>query len=503
MCGFQFPSHLVFVLPDLLTCVDLLCLLKMSVEIPVIEAPKPRKFIKKPDVEQKNKQIKELDTQIKKIEAQVTLLSSQIETTVTPKVDTEKRQELTAELRKIINSQNDIKKKRESINQQIRLLDQSIKKKVGEITSKTFKYNFKTTEDIDKRIRKIESDIESGNLMLVEEKKALKEMSSLNKLKKDFAGIEQIQKSIDSDKAKIAELKASLSTVSNKEAQAKFEEITNQLNELTEKNKGIQAKRDELFGKRRVLQNEKYELLKQIRKIRDDFDAKFKKFKADMDNERKKREEEEKAYRLYIERNDLMDEIKEIESSASTASNELVDQIKAAIVALDPEFKFDDETSALDALESTTTSSQPAKSVEAPQLDESLVIKKEEVAFVSGSTKGKKSKKNNNKKQNKIVDPSVITKLTYVGATIPASKDEYPKVIDELKAKLETAKKEQGEAAEKAKAEAAEKITKIKEQISGLEKEILQELEKEKERQAAKRENASKETEEAEKVEEA
>lgn len=460
----------------------------MSLVIPEIEPPKPRRFIKQPDVQQKNKQLNELNEKIKTIEASITNLSSQIEFAVTPKADMESRQALTAELRKIIGSQDDIKKKRHLINDQIRVLDQSIKKKVSEISAKTSKYNFKTVDDIDRKIRKLESDIESGNLMLVEEKKSLKEISSLNKLKKDFAAVELIQKSIDSDKAKIVELKSSLSSHSNKEVQAQFESVTKQLDELSNKNKGVQSKRDELFGKRRELQNEKFELLKQIRKIRDDFDAKFKKFKADMDNERKKREEEEKAYRLYLERNELLEEIKEIESSAqSTASADKIEQIKAVILLLNPSYKFEDDVSPLAELNTSSLDSVKEKTeVKLPENAE--IIKKEEETFFAPTAVSKKGKKNQKKKQNKGANSAIITQLTLLDVSIPESTDDHEKIIKELEEKLEESKKEQEEESKKAAEKAAEKVSQIKEQVSDLEKQILEELAKEKERTSKKAE---------------
>ncbi|ODQ47457.1 hypothetical protein PICMEDRAFT_71530 [Pichia membranifaciens NRRL Y-2026] len=476
----------------------------MASEIPEIEPPKQRKFIKQPDVEQKNKKIDKLNDDIKKIEASITLISTQIESTATPKADAEKRKTLTAELRKIVSFQDDIKKKRHNINDQVRLIDQNIKKKISEINAKTSKYNFKTVEDIDNNIRKIENSIESGNLMLVEEKKALKEITALNKLKKDFAGIELTQKSVDSDKAKIAELKASLSGITNKEVQTQFESITKELDELSEKNKSIQTKRDELFNKRRALQNEKYEHLKEIRKIRDDFDAKFKRFKSDMDNERKKREEEEKAYRLYLERKDLLEEIQQLESSAKVpAFTEEISQVKAAISSLDPTIKFEEEkVSALDTLGSSSLDKISTKVSEIQLPEDAEIIKKEEETFFAPTVKSKKGKKNNNKKkQNKTIDSHVVTQLTVIGVNVPATQEDIPKVVEQLQEKLEEYKKNQVDANKKNEEQASEKIAKIKETIADLDKQILAELAKEKERANAGSETPEKETEVKEEAE--
>ena len=67
--------------------------------------------------------------------------------------------------------------------------------------------------------------IDAGNLKLADERRYVKEMSSLRKLRKDFGSIEKTQALIDQDKEKIAELKKKLSATHNKEVQAKFEEI--------------------------------------------------------------------------------------------------------------------------------------------------------------------------------------------------------------------------------------------------------------------------------------
>lgn len=462
----------------------------MSAVIPEIEPPKPRKFIKQPDVAAKNKQIATLNEQITKLETQINSLSAQLDATVSPKADNEKRQALTSELRKTIQSQDEIKKKRQHINEQVRLIDQTIKKKVAEITSKTSKYNFKTVEEIDRKIQKLESEVESGSLMLVQEKKAMKEISSLNKLKKDFAGIEVIQKSIDAEKAKIAELKETLSTVSNKEAQATFEVVTKELNELTNKNKGVQSKRDELFTKRRALQNEKYELLKQIRKIRDDFDAKFKKFKADMDNERKKREEDEKAYTLYLERNDLLEEIEELEDANKVGeTNEQVETLKRIIKTLDPSYKFADETETLKQLNSFSLDNRPTKTVEIKLPENAELIQKTEETFFAGSgIKGKKGKKKNNSSNKKsLVDVHTATQLTILAVEIPTSEEQFPETVKALVAKLEEEQKAEKAAAEEFVKKNSSRIATLKEKVAELEKQILEELAKEKERAAARK----------------
>ncbi|KAH3680033.1 hypothetical protein WICPIJ_008433, partial [Wickerhamomyces pijperi] len=54
--------------------------------------------------------------------------------------------------------------------------------------------------EIDKKINQLEDLIGSGSLKLVDERRYVKEISSLRKLKKDFGSTEQLQKSVDNDK---------------------------------------------------------------------------------------------------------------------------------------------------------------------------------------------------------------------------------------------------------------------------------------------------------------
>lgn len=475
-----------------------------DIQIPEIEAPKPRKFIKQPDVQQRNKLVAKLNDEIKTIEASIDAVTKQIELTSISKEDVAKRQELAAELRKIIAAQDDTKKQRNHINEQVKLLDQSIKKKVGEINAKTSKYSFKTTEDIDKKIKKLESDIESGSLMLVEEKKALKEITSLNKLKKDFAGIAQVQKSIDADKEKIAELKSKLAGITNKEIQAKFEEITKQLEDISNKNQDIQKKRDQLFDKKRSLNNAKRDNLKQIREIRDQFDKKFKKFQAEVANERKKREEEEKAYNLSLERKDILKEIEDLESSAQSFTSEAVEQIKSTIRLLKPDFTFEEEKNALDALESSLIDKSNEKETEIKLPEGAEIIKKEVETFFEGSG-GKSKKGKKGKKQNKGVDRNIISSLTLIGVSpLPKDESEFDEVVEKLKAKLDEEKKAAEESKEKSTAAINKQIAELKEKANDLGKQILEELSKEKARKEAKdaEKNAEAEKAEAEEGEE-
>lgn len=447
-----------------------------SFDVPEIEAPATRKFIKMPDSAARDSQVKEIKAKIAKLDVSLEQVKKDIEITVTPKDDVAKRNELTTELKAIIRSQGDLKKKKQIINEQIKATDAVMKRKIGEIHEKTSKHNFKSVKDIEDRIQKLESSIESGNLMLVEEKRSIKEISSLNKLKKDFLGFDQTQKSIDSDKMKISELKGSIGALSNKELQSRFEEITKSLDALSEKNKSVDQKRKSLFDSRAQLYSQKDALRDEMRSIYDSFDAKFKKFKSEMDNEKKRREEEEKSYNLYNKKIELLDEVKEIAELANQpADASEILELKTLISNLDI-----NEASAGE-------SNEPVAEFKLPEGTE--LIKKTEESFFLGTAKSKKNKKTKQKKSKSVVDPSLVGYFVQTGIPMPSTAEELPKTIETLKEKLQSLEASQEEKSKVAIEKAQAKIDKIVDRISKLDEEIAEELEKEKQKKTSEKEN--------------
>lgn len=457
-----------------------------SFEIAEIEEPSTRKFIKMPDNKARDAAVKEIKAKIDKLDKSLEQIKKDIEVAVTPKADVAKRNELTTELKSIIRAQGDLKKKKQIVNEQIKATDAIMKRKIGEIQEKTAKHNFKTVKDIEDRIRKLEANIESGDMILVEEKRAIKEITTLNKVKKDFMGFDQIQKSIDTDKAKIAELKKSLGELSNKDIQARFEEITKSLDAITEKNKSVDTKRKALFDERSKLYKEKDALRDEMRSIYNAFDAKFKKFKADMDAERKRRVEEEKAYNLYLKKVELLDEVKEIaEQAKEPADASEISELKTLI-------------SKLDVSEEADESDAPVAEIALPEGAE--LIQKKQESFFMGTAKSKKNKKSK-KKSKAPLDAALVGIFVQMGVPIPSSSEDIPKTLDALKEKLQALEASQEEKSAQAIEKAQAKIDKIVERISKLDIEIAEELEKENNKTAEKEDASEEVVEEAEEKE--
>ena len=157
--------------------------------------------------------------------------------------------------------------------------------------------SWKSTGDIDQEIQRQEKVAESSNATLVDQKKAIAEISSLRKQKKAFAGFDEAQRGIDKVKADISELRKQLDNPEAKALSQKYDAADRELKALKaeqdEAYKGLNSLRDER-SKAYSEQQEKWAAMKEIK------DQYFKANKAfrDWDQEQYRlRQEKQKAER--------------------------------------------------------------------------------------------------------------------------------------------------------------------------------------------------------------
>lgn len=418
---------------------------------------RPRRFIKRPDDKALKQSIESLRAEIKQLDLANAEINAQIEKTILDPNVAEKRKQLQLDLKEIITKQKGLKQERNAIQDQIRNVDTNLKRKITDIQKSTSKNNYKSVAEIESRISYLDNMVGSGTLILADERKYVKEMSSLRKLRKDFSEVEKQQESIDSDKNKIAELKKKLSSVSNKEVQQEFEKIQKELDEIFESNKSIYNKRTELMKKRAAIGKEKDAKYTEMRKLRTDFDAEFEKFKADMAEEQKKRDEEYKAEQEAQKdsKKRALAEKKLAEASIPAFTKE-INEIHTLLAYFDPDYVKPQNDSVVDALKSSMETKYKPREVEMPS--DVVILKKEQTPFFEGS-KSKKSKKKTQKNKSLTVDSDIILSLADLSIPLPTKTEEVPETIRILKETLLALTEKQAEQTqvniEKAKAEIA------------------------------------------------
>lgn len=419
---------------------------------------RPKRFIKRPDDKALNQDINALRDEIKKLDLTNNEINAQIEKTVLDSQTAEKRKVLQAELKEIISKQGNLKQERNAIQEQIKNVDTNLKRKIADIQKLTAKNNYKSIAEIDARVSYLDDLVGAGTLKLADERRHVKEMTSLRKLRKDFAEVEKQQEAIDKDKAKIAELKKKLGAVGNKEIQQKFETIQKELDSINESNKSVYNKRTELFNKRNEIRKSKDGKYDQIRKLRAEFDAEFAKFKKALAEEQKKRDEEYKARESEHKQAKLKEiaEQKLAEASIPAFTNE-INEIHTLLAYFDPLYVKPQVNAVVEATKSTIES-KPASGRQVEMPEDVVIIKKEQQSFFEGS-KLKKNKKKAAKSKNFTVDSDVIISLTDLSIPLPTKTDDVPDTISILKETLAALQEKQSEQTnvniEKAKAEIA------------------------------------------------
>jgi len=171
--------------------------------------------------------------------------------------------ELRAELSRIRSSQAGFKSAKQKIQDQIKTLDTSLKAKIADQKAAKSKIPFKSAAEIDSAIARLESQVESGTMKLVEERKALDTISTYRRHRKTLHSLDAGEGGIAADKAKITELKAQL--VEDPEQKA----LSDRFNEITTKLDKIKAEQDEVYKNLHTLHDERIMLRTQEGEQRD------------------------------------------------------------------------------------------------------------------------------------------------------------------------------------------------------------------------------------------
>ncbi|KAJ5917321.1 hypothetical protein N7466_010875 [Penicillium verhagenii] len=382
-----------------------------------------------------------------------------------------KQQELRAELSSIRQKQSGFKSSRASIQEKINGLESTLKARIAEQNNSRGKMSFKNVEEIDREIARLEKQVDSGTLRLVDERKALTDISQLRKQRKGFAGLEDAQKGINDLKAQISELRK---TMDNPEAKAlgdKYGEIQKELDAIKAEQDGVYKNLNALRDERTKLRNDQQKKFAAIREIKDNYFKARRAYKDYEDEAYRARRERQKAERDAFEREKRK---KVADKKLEEASNPAyVDEILTAqglIRHFSPSYDFaalglsdkKDEGSNFRAGVGRTVEDSAIKGMKVVRKDD------EEDYFVgSGGKKGKKGGKKGaaGPEATKFnMNVGIIEDFSKVKIDPPMNQSDVPAAIEKLAAKITEWKSTQASKTE-------ENIAKAKEEIARLEAE--------------------------------
>lgn len=290
-------------------------------------------------------------------------------------------------------------------------------------------------------------------MKLVDEKKALAEVSSLRKHKKTMSGLEDLQKKIDEKKAENAELKKSFDNPETRALSQKYEDNQKELDDIKAAREDTNKNYDTLKAEREKLYQEQQATYAAIRKVKDDYYGQRKAYKEYEDQIYQQRRERQKAERDAYEKEKRRRIAEQKLEEASEPA--FLDQIRTAeglIRHFDPS-----QSTGSDDKGPSQFAATAQRTVDEGGFKGMKVVKKEdpEDFFVgSGGKKKGKGKKGgaaaatpDSGKLNMNI--GIIEELAKVGIDPPSTQADVPGVVEKLKIKLEGWKKDQASQTQK------------------------------------------------------
>ncbi|EKG17740.1 hypothetical protein MPH_05020 [Macrophomina phaseolina MS6] len=431
-------------------------------------APAKKQFVKpeKPDEDAYKKGLAEKEKEHSAAQEKLKALKAKIDLATPNNKDSptaKRQQELRAELAEIRKQQAAKKGSKTNVMDQIKKLDEQLKARQQEQKTARGRVPFKNVEEVDREIARLQKQVDSGSMKIVDEKKALADISNLTKQKKNFAGFEQAEKGIQDLKAKISELRKSLDDPEAKAMSERYSTIQSELDaikaEQDEAYKNLNSLRDERT-KAHAEQQAKWTALKEFKDAYFDQKRAYRSYEQEAFKARRERQEAERKAYEQKKRREIADA--KLEEASAKAYTDEIFTAEGLIRYFDPSAlpaKETVDTSKFAATASRTTDDSAFKGMK--------VVKKEEEDYFAG-TGGKKGKKGKKSKE-AAATPStfnlsigVIEQLSQLNVEAPASQADVPAVVEKLKEKLDFFKKDQDRKTQ-------ENIEKAKKEIEKLE----------------------------------
>ncbi|KAF9293026.1 hypothetical protein BGZ74_011886 [Mortierella antarctica] len=426
-------------------------------------------YVQKPNQDDKTKTLEEIEAKMEKIRPRLNAVREAI-ASVTQKAEADPRTALRKRLGELREKQAENKRGKQVKIDQLTALNNSLKKKIADLKSTQDKLPFKTIDAVEAQIVKLERQLESGSIKLVEEKRILQEISVLKKAKKTVEASQAQQIAIDADKAAIAALKETIDDQAAKALSAEYNTIQAQVDEISKAKDEVWKKRNDLFDERTRLQKELDELYQRKKAVNDEYFAAlrdYNKFQQDLQvrkreeyNAKKQQELEEKRLAIAKEEREL--------AEIPAYSNEIVtcESVYKYLLSFSTDEKRIAEAAVIGATaveapkanirQVDTTANVPSGVMLAKKAD-----KAEEVFFAG------KSKKNKGPKEKKVevnsfkLPLAVLEQLVDLKVVVPTSTADLEKTLDALAEKRDYFKANQEKVTAENKRKAEERIAKL------------------------------------------
>ncbi|KAK9462610.1 uncharacterized protein V1516DRAFT_647242 [Lipomyces oligophaga] len=382
--------------------------------------------------------IEKLEKELKVKSEKQEYFNSQLKLLSTDSGHSEKGQELRDQLKAVQKRQGEIRDANKKVFEEIKTLDEDIKRKIKDIVNAKSKLRFKSVDELDSHIKKLEAQVNTGTLKLVEEKRLLSDISALKRSRNGFNSIRELDASIAESKAKVSELRSKVEDKESKELSSKHQAISDELNAIRSETDKVYKNRSALIEQRNEARKAREEAYSNLRKFKNDFYQQRRDFNKYEQAEKQKLWERQRAEREAQERERRMRRAAvKLEAASQPAYAADISQAESLLTF------FAGTEKPVESVTTTSLYTGPAsRLVELPANTEiiSNKFKDDEVLFVGKKGKkkgGDKSAKNKSKEEKFTLDINVVSTLSRFNIGVPMSREEVPTTVDALKAKIQ------------------------------------------------------------------
>ncbi|KIK06697.1 hypothetical protein K443DRAFT_673984 [Laccaria amethystina LaAM-08-1] len=409
----------------------------------------------KPDKKAYDVEQDKIKAEIDALQIKLTSVRDKIGSTTKSGPGNDHRNALRAELDSIRDKQSANKTSRGKVLDQLKSFQDGVQKKIKDLQTAKTKIPFRTVAEVDAHIKNLEKQVESGNMKLAEEKRALQEISSSRRNRRAVEGFQAEQESIEALRHSIDELKKQLDDPESKAVSERYDAIKAELDELKREGDEAYAGRSKLFEERDNLQSEIKNLFNEKRDSTQQFRDANDRYWNKVNEDRARRAERARLQRAAEEAQKKQDLVERIREEAQVPAFQA--HIEDCQTLID---YFSGKSNV--AFKSASLSAK-AEVAGVPKLDirkvkevpEGLVAlnkkgKTEDAYFVGGKGKGKgkkgQSKENGLSEESTAASPSsanttlnvplpTLSALLSLSIPPPASSVDVPRIIEDLKTK--------------------------------------------------------------------
>lgn len=213
-----------------------------------------------------------------------------------------RRSALKDELTTLRNQQAGRKGTRGKVFDELKQVQDDIAHKVKALQQAKSKAPFKSVSELDAQVAQMEAQIESGSMKIVEERKALNDISTLKRARKSVEQFGEQQKEIDELRAHVADLRLSLDDPEMAAANKRYEEIKAEMDELSKEQEKLFGNRGKLLSQRTALSKQLDELYQARRDRLTAYHAENDKYFARVRADRERRQEAQRKEREEADR---------------------------------------------------------------------------------------------------------------------------------------------------------------------------------------------------------